>query len=102
MRFRDRIKGRRQSSNVIDARTPQGSAKQELETKVRSNPRTLSDEPIAYNNEKNNNDRAKGAMGAVMRADPKQHFRRMSQTKDPKPGSFEKDAQFFKHNIKDN
>ena len=100
MRFRDRIKNRRQSTNVIDLRTPQSAAKHELETKVRSNPRTLSDEPIAYNKEQNNNDRAKGAMGAVMRADPKQTFRRMSQTKDPKPDKLQKDAPFFKHTTK--
>jgi hypothetical protein len=105
MRFRDRIKGRRQSTNVEvrPYKSPETvKAEMDLQAKAVSNPRMLSPEPVAYNKEKSNKDRALGTLGQHVGSQPGHALKRRASVKDTKPSKFEKDASFFKHNIKDN
>lgn len=99
-----KLKNRRQSTNVI-IESPKESAKKiaimEQGDKARGNPRTLSNEPIAYNKEKNTTDLTREALGSYMGSKLKTHLNRRSTVKDGKVGKFEKDAKFFKHTIKD-
>jgi len=104
IRFRDRIKGRPQSNNIEVHSKEEGARRirqADAAQKAAANPRTLNPEPIEYNMEKNNTDRAKGALGAHVGRNLKNHLGRRARVKDPAPGKFEKDAEFFKHSIKD-
>jgi hypothetical protein len=100
VRFRDRIKGRPQSNNIEVVSKEEGARRirqADAAQSAAANPRTLNPEPIEYNMEKNNTDRAKGALGAHVGKDLKNHLSRRARVKDPAPGTFEKDAEFFRH-----
>jgi hypothetical protein len=109
-----KIKGRK-SSNIIDARDDKARAREEAKTKldrtVKESPRALVDEPIAWNNDKNNKDRMLGVLyNPGRKANPLAPRHKLTKT-DPEPQKISKgrrrknyenipDFEFFKHTTK--
>ena len=106
------MKSKRKSSNIIDARDDLPKMIEEKKTdmlqKAIASPRTLVNEPVAWNNDKNSADRV-----AAYARNPgqKKGFKKPHRNADPAPQSFKKsgknyenipDFEFFKHTIKEN
>lgn len=97
-------KGRKQSENV-EIQTPAQSraAKTDIEMteRAKSNPRTLVNEPIEYNQDKSPEDRLMSAVSNPGRPRPDVSMKIQQKRANDGKAPVTKDSKFFKHTIKD-